>query len=176
MTPDLNVTRVGEFIKTHGIKGELSVFIANDGYVPREGKFIFVPIDSLYVPFRISSVRTKGSQSYLVSFKGLEDEKAAAMLVGNPVCVQPDEIEKSEDDEDVFYFEDLVGFTLIDNDTPAGIITDYDASTENCMFIIKRPDGTEAFVPAADELITDIDTENKILSMNLPQGLLELNA
>lgn len=176
MNPQQTLQRVGEFIKTHGIKGELSAFIANDSYTPEADKFVFVPVDGLYVPFRINSVRPKGSQSYLISFKGLSDEKNAAMLVGAPLYVQQDEIEKTDEDEDVFYFEDLVGYTLVDGDTTAGTITGYDASTENCIFIIERPDGKEAFVPAADELITDIDTDNKILSMNLPQGLLELNA
>ena len=46
--------------------------------------------------------------------------------------------------------------------------------TENSIFIVDR-DGDEVMVPATDELIVEFDTDNNLMVMDLPQGLLDLN-
>ena len=52
--------------------------------------------------------------------------------------------------------------------------TSVDLSTVNAIFIVDR-DGDEVMVPATDELIVEFDTDNNLMVMDLPQGLLDLN-
>lgn len=42
------------------------------------------------------------------------------------------------------------------------------------MFIIETPDGRNVMVPVADEYVVDIDTENRIITLDLPDGLLDI--
>ena len=49
----------------------------------------------------------------------------------------------------------------------AGEIAYIDEQTINIMFELK--DGT--LIPASEELITDIDTEKKTITLNIPEGL-----
>ena len=49
-----------------------------------------------------------------------------------------------------------------------------DEQTENAIFIIDR-DGEELMVPASDDLIVEFDLDKKVMVMDLPQGLLDLN-
>ena len=46
--------------------------------------------------------------------------------------------------------------------------------TENVLFIVEH-EGKEIMIPAADDLILDIDDENETILMDLPQGLVNID-
>ena len=77
-------------------------------------------------------------------------------------------------DSEGFYLDDLIGFTVIAGGAPVGEITDYDDSTDNVLFILRRPDGSEALIPASDDFIDSVDTQERTIAMTLPEGLLAL--
>ncbi len=80
-----------------------------------------------------------------------------------------------DNDEEGFYASDLVGYTIVHADgRPVGKITDINDSTENALFIVQLPDGTDKYIPIADELIDEINTEKRYIVMTLPEGLLDL--
>jgi len=56
-----------------------------------------------------------------------------------------------------------------------GEITDVDEKTENAIFIVDQGQNNEIMVPAADELIVEFDLDKKVMIMDLPHGLLDLN-
>ncbi|WP_368660092.1 PRC-barrel domain-containing protein, partial [uncultured Muribaculum sp.] len=60
------------------------------------------------------------------------------------------------------------------NGEPVGTITDIEDSTENALFVINRPDGQPAYIPIADELIDEINPEERYIVMTLPEGILDL--
>jgi len=170
----LALTETGTFGKPHGIKGEISASLAFDGLEPAEGDFVFARIDGLAVPFRILGVRTKGN-GYLLTLKGIKDEKSAALLANKPLLM-PD-IELEDDGSDQIYLEDLIGYTLTDNGMTIGKITGYDEPTaDNPLFVVEPAQGDTILVPASDDLICDMDFDNKTIEMNLPEGLIGLNS
>ena len=67
---------------------------------------------------------------------------------------------------------EIVGYSITDAGTgqTVGKIASIDDSTINILFCLE--DGR--LIPASEELITDIDQENRIITINIPQGLLEL--
>ena len=60
------------------------------------------------------------------------------------------------------------------NGDRVGVITDVDEQTENAIFIVDC-DGGEVMVPASDDLILEFDLDKRVMVMDLPIGLLELN-
>ena len=66
----------------------------------------------------------------------------------------------------------LVGFDIVDasDNKVVGKIASIDDTTQNILFELE--DGR--LIPASDELIDDIDTEQQIIKMNIPSGLLAL--
>ena len=69
----------------------------------------------------------------------------------------------------------FIGFELPDSDgTRVGEIIDVDEQTENAIFIVERGD-SELMVPASDDLIVEFDIDKRLMVMDLPQGLLDLN-
>ena len=67
-----------------------------------------------------------------------------------------------------------MGFTVNSSEKPIGKIIDLDDTTDNYLFIIETPDGRNVMVPVADEYVVDIDTENRIITLDLPDGLLDI--
>ena len=81
-----------------------------------------------------------------------------------------------DEDDRGLYASDLIGFTVIDDATrqTVGEITDINDSTENVLFVVATPSSATVYLPVADEFITEIDTDRRILRMNLPEGILDL--
>ena len=71
-----------------------------------------------------------------------------------------------------FFIEAIVGFDIIDASTARtiGKIAAVDDSTINILFELE--DGK--LIPASEELITDVDKHQKTITIDLPQGILEL--
>jgi 16S rRNA processing protein RimM len=61
-----------------------------------------------------------------------------------------------------------------DNGNEIGTISDIDDNTDNWLFIVQRPDGSEVMIPAHEEFIAKINQEEKTIVMDLPLGLLDL--
>ena len=170
-----DIVEIGKFNKPHGLNGEISATLDVD---PTGLSCIIVDIDGINVPFFITSTRPKNAGTTLLRIDGVDSEEAVRMFVNKPVYALSTEVSEEErTDEDGFYASDFIGYDIIDDATSGriGSITDIDDNTENVLFIVDTPDGGRAFIPVADEFITDIDTERRTLTMNLPQGLINLN-
>ncbi|MCM1067248.1 MAG: ribosome maturation factor RimM [Muribaculaceae bacterium] len=170
------VADIGNFGKPHGVKGEIAATFEPEmmAAVEAVGHF-FVELDGLLVPFFISGVRPKGSETLLLTIKGVASEPEAARFAGKAIYVEKSLLPEGEDDIDEdgnFYLDDLIGFTIVDDGRALGTVADYDDSTENVLFVVDTPRG-ELLVPAADDLIDEVDVEHRTISMTLPQGLIE---
>lgn len=171
-----DLVQIGSFFKTHGIKGELSAGFDYD-IDPADLSCIIVEIDGIPTPFFIESVR--GQNKIIVKLQDVDNADDAAELTKHDFYITKKEFERlspADDDADGFYLADLIGYSLHDTDGDAiGKIVDFDDSTANILLHIETAAGKTAYVPFADELIDSIDTENKTITMNLPEGIIGLN-
>lgn len=170
------ITEIGQTLKPHGINGEISATI--DAVVDIDSlKCIIFDIDGIYVPFFIDSYRARGSEAVLLTIDGVSDEYEAAKLCGLDIYALKTDISADANDgeSDGFYISDLIGFTVYDTEKRnIGVISDYDDSTANTLLIVKQADETSKYIPLADELIESFDIDKRIITLNLPEGLLDL--
>lgn len=167
------LTPAGEFNKPHGIKGEISASF--DLRVDVDAlKCVVAEVNGLFVPFFIDAVRSRGADAVLLTIDGITDENEAKLLSRKPLyLLNGDAALAADDEDDGFYAEDLVGFSALDEDgVVIGKIAGVDSTTANVLFVIDRPDGSEALVPVADEFIDGIDPESATITLRLPDGLL----
>lgn len=81
----------------------------------------------------------------------------------------------TDDDDGNVYLEDLIDYTIVSDHVTVGLVCDIDDSTaDNPLFVVTTATG-EILIPAAADLINDIDNENKTIIMSLPEGLINLN-
>lgn len=67
----------------------------------------------------------------------------------------------------------FVGFKVDDvRHGDLGIVTDVDDTTLNVLFVIEK-EGEELLLPAHEEFIVGVDRHNRILTVDIPEGLLD---
>lgn len=161
--------RIGTFGKPVGYKG--AVCLHTDCDIEPD-TFVFLMMDGLPVPFRITEVRPKG-EDLVVGIKGISDDRAASALNGKDVF--SDTPAQDDENDGVVYLSDLGGYRLFNTDRELGLISYVDDSTENVLLYVKADNGKEIIIPAADDFMVEVDPQNKILTMDLPEGLINLN-
>ncbi|MBQ9363508.1 MAG: 16S rRNA processing protein RimM [Bacteroidaceae bacterium] len=166
--------KIGKITKTHGLKGEMNFMFTDDIWDRTESDYIICEIDGILVPFYLEEYRFRSDTTALVKFEHLDSADAVQFLVNSDVYFENKYIEEGkEDDVSLHYF---IGFKMIDgdNETTIGTIADIDDKTENWLFIVERPDGSEVMIPAHEEFIKEIRQDEKEMIMDLPIGLLDL--
>ena len=168
---------IGHFNKPHGVAGEISATVDVDVDVLNSLSCLVSDIDGIYVPFFINACRPKTAETVLLTIDGVDDEREVARLVNKDIyALKRDYSQASDEAEaDGYPLDYFIGFELQDSDgSRVGEITDVDEQTENAIFIIDR-DGDELMVPASDDLIVEFDIDKRVMVMDLPDGLLDMN-
>ena len=169
-----DVYKIGKLTRTHGLKGEINFQFTDDVWERVDADYLICLIDGILVPLFIDEYRFKSDSTALIKFEDLDSADAVQFLVNCEVFLEKKyQEEYGEDEVSLNYF---IGFTMLDGDngTEIGTITDIDDNTENWLFIVTRPDGSEAMIPAHEEFIAEIQQEHKRMVMDLPVGLLDL--
>ncbi len=175
LLPDCIKVPVGHIVKTHGVKGELSVALESDFDTALEpGDALIMECDGLDVPFFIATIRPRGTESILLTLDEVKSEEQASLLCGKTIYVYaPADSDNDNDESDELTADQLVGYTIVDEDTAIGDIEDIREIGPDCWYFVLK--GSEKLIPIADEWISYIDQENKIVKMSLPDGLLDLS-
>lgn len=70
----------------------------------------------------------------------------------------------------------FAGFRMEDvNHGVLGEVVEVDNSTVNTLFVVECSDGEELLVPAQEEFIVGIDQKHRLITVDLPEGLLNLD-
>ena len=162
------VYRIGRLGKAHGVKGEVSFMFDDDIFDRVDADYLVLDIDGILVPFFIEEYRFRSDTVALMKFEDIDTQQRAAELTGSDVYFPRALAE--EDNAPTLAL--LVGFDLVEaNEGRAvGRIAAIDDSTANLLFELE--DGR--LIPASDELIDDIDQQRRVITMRLPEGLLDL--
>lgn len=138
-----------------------------EDFDPQENP-LFVEIGSLAVPLYMESFEKRGVSGANVRFADFDNTRRAEELLGKELFIEQAE----DEDDDEFYMEDLIGFSVEAGKLKGEIIDFYDSEL-NPLFGVDFGEG-ERLIPAAEEFIAQIDFDKGIIRMVLPEGLLEL--
>lgn len=162
--------KIGKLGKAHGIKGEVTMQVDDDVFDRVEAEYLFLELDGIMVPFFMEEYRFKSDETALVKFDGVDTQERARELTGTEVFF-PRELAEDDDSDELSYAQ-LVGYMLINNadGKEVGEIAFIDEQTMNIMF--ELTDGR--LIPASEELITDINTQGRTITLDIPDGILDL--
>ena len=170
MIKEQSVYKIGVIGKAHGVKGELSIQIDDDIFDRVDAEYLVLKLDGIFVPFFMEEYRFKSDSVALVKFEGVDTQERARELTGVEVYF-PRELAEQDENVELSYSA-LVGYTLIDDNSgkPVGTIAYVDEQTINIMFELE--DGR--LIPASEELIVDIDQQARTITLDIPEGILDL--
>lgn len=175
--------------RAHILLGTLSKVYGYEGFVvvKIEKRFIysnidvdniesvFLEIEGKLVPFFIEDLFYAGGDTIRFKFIDYDNPGRVEEFIGCSVFLvnNPDECNGNNDDVDD---KNLVGYSVVSSDSiPIGLIMDIFDNTGQYLLAVKTSNGKEVLLPLHDDLIVDIDDENKILTIKLLNELLSLN-
>lgn len=86
------------------------------------------------------------------------------------ILVDRDSLEKLP--EGVYYIADLIGLEVYTQENILiGKVEDIFSTGSNDVYVVKDEEGKEKLLPGIDEVIKQIDIENKKIIVNLIEGL-----
>jgi 16S rRNA processing protein RimM len=171
----------GEFVtlarvrKTQGRRGEVAVELHSD--VPdrfRPGLRLFaLAQDNSRRELRIEELWPH--KDFLVlKFAGIDSISDAEALIG---CeLQVPRSERAQLESGWNYVSDLIGCVVFDTGREIGKIEDVQFGTGEAPLLIVVGGNKRYEVPYAEAYLQSVDLEHKQIRMQLPEGMLELNA
>ena len=148
------VYKIGLFNKPHGIHGELQFTFTDDIFDRVDCDYLICLLDGIFVPFFDSAER-------------------ARMFTNIEVYFPVKHAEEAEDGELSWNF--FIGFRMEDiHHGLLGEVIDVDTTTVNTLFVVEGAEEEELLVPAQEEFIVGIDQKQKLITVELPEGLLNL--
>jgi len=163
---------LGRLGKPWGHQGELTVHLEEVDLdeITHAGS-IFVDIDGQRVPFFFTRIYEKGRDT-LIKFDDFNDPQSASILVGRDIYAPPGHLVDGSDES--WDPEEFVGLLVRDEKHgDLGEVTALEGNAKNPVLVIMR--GTqEVMVPLVDEMIVDINMEERSLLIRTPEGLIDL--
>lgn len=168
MISEQELIAIGTLIRTHGTSGELQCRMRSTAWEDNDPTFIILSLEQIFVPFRVTDWRTKGSNDVLLTLQGIRSEQAATRLIGSEAYMLRSDLPAEEQEQTDL--STLIGYSLHDTrHGEIGTITAIDTSTLNTL--IELSNGT--LLPLHEDFIVEISQDNKRITTRFPQGLLE---
>ena len=162
-------------VKTQGRRGEVAAEIHTD--VPdrlREGLRVFaLAEDGSRREIKIEDAWPH--KDWLVlKFAGIDSISNAEPLVGSELQVPLSE--RAELEPGAAFVSDLAGCMLVDRGRQVGVVRDVRFGAGEAPLLVVGEGKSELEIPYAQEFLVRVDLGGKRIEMNLPEGLLEVNA
>lgn len=164
----MEYTKIGVIIKPHGLKGEVAVK-SEPGIVGRYSEFksVFLSLSGAYVPYVIESLAALNKDKLKLKLLGLNSASDAELMRGNELfqLTKLLGVEKQMD---------LTGFSIIlENGDVVGMIDEVIENQAQILLVVLTNDD-EVLIPLVDDFIVEVDSKKRQITLDLPEGLLEL--
>lgn len=164
---------LGKIVSKHSFKGEVLIKLDTDQpelYDTLES--VFLEMEHGLVPFFIDRIRRHKSELLRVTFENISDETGAQSLIGKkvflPLTMLPELSGKQ------FYYHEVVGFQVQDRKQGAiGIVRRVNEHAAQAVLEVEK-DGKTILIPITDAIIEKVDRKRKTLSIDAPEGLIDL--
>lgn len=167
MLPDLEV---GQIVNTFGIKGMVKVMPFTDD-IRRFDKLnkVYIEKNKSKKEYKIEEVKYHKNM-VLIKFEGIDKIEQAEELRNSYLTVSRDSAEKLE--EGRYYIVDLLGLDVYtDEQVLLGTLDDIFNTGSNDIYVVKNKEGKQILLPAIEDVIKQVDLENKKLIVHLLPGL-----
>ncbi|MDR0970300.1 MAG: ribosome maturation factor RimM [Lentimicrobiaceae bacterium] len=162
----------GKIIKTHGLKGGLSLRVdTDDPTVYQNINYILVEMNTRLIPFFITSFKLNANKAY-ITLQDINSIEQAQELIGKDSYLPLEFLPKLNGNK--FYFHEVTGLLLVDETFgEIGTIEKVLEYPNQAVFQVFK-NGKEVLIPIQDEVIKKVDRNKKTITVKAPEGLIEL--
>ncbi len=164
---------LGCIVKVYGYEGTVTVKLekAFTENIP-ETESVFLEIEGKLVPFFISGSDFPGAGNLRLKFSGYDSFEKVNEFTGCRVFLNSPEDQKTVVSDP----DDLIGYKVFSIDNSfAGTVRKILENPGQWLISVEAEKGNEMLIPFHEDLIIKIDKKKKIIKMDLPEGLTEIN-
>lgn len=162
---------IGQIVNTFGIKGMVKIkpFTENIEQFEELEK-IYIKNKSSKKEYKIQEVKYH-KQMVLIKFEGIENPEDADLLRGSYVLINRKDAKPLE--EGTYYIVDLLGLDVYTEEgVLLGKVDDIFNTGSNDVYVVKDGLGKQVLLPGIDEVIKEVDLENKKILVHIIPGLI----
>lgn len=164
---------LGRVVRKHSFKGEVVIKLDTDEpELYKNLESVFVELGNHLVPFFIQKSSLQKGNQLRVLFEDIADETAADSIVRSDIYLPLELLPKLSGNK--FYYHEVIGFTIEDTQFgTVGVVTRINDAGSQPLFEIDR-DGKEVFIPMVDDFIKKVDRKQQLITVETPEGLIDL--
>ncbi len=162
--------KVGYVIKTHGLKGEVTIAFDSSSTLPEGHKALFILYGDQYVPHFIQNYSPRGQKAF-IKFEDISTVEDAERITGCGVFLPKKSRPKPV--KGAFYGDEVIGFQVRDNaGSVIGVVAEV-SEGPNPQLIVHHHD-KEVLIPLNGPFIQLVQKSKKEITVDLPEGLLDI--
>jgi 16S rRNA processing protein RimM len=165
---------VGKIVNTHGIRGEIKVISQTDFPDVRfaDGSSLLIIHPNLQAPVKIEIEQAREHKgTYILKLKGFNNINEVEKYKGGQLKITDEQLVDLPEDE--YYFYEIVGCTVVtDEGKTLGTISEILQPGANDVWVVERPQGKPVLIPVIDDVLLNVDIENKLVKIHLLEGLI----
>lgn len=161
---------IGQIVNTFGIKGMVKVKPFTDN-IERFNNLekIYIKNKSGQTEYKIQEIKYHKNM-VLIKFEGIENPEQADLLRNSYLIVDREIEEPLEPGR--YYIVDMIGLDVFTDDNEyLGKLEDIYNTGSNDIYVVKNELGKQVLLPAIEDVIKNIDMDNKKVIVHLIPGL-----
>lgn len=167
---------VGRIVNTHGVRGEVRILSTTDF---EEQRFVvgnrlaaFKKNDKKPTWVTIQSVR-RHKNFILLTFEGMNNINLVEPFKEGMLKVTKDQMEEDLLEENEYFYHDIIGCSVISEEGETiGEVKDILQTGANDVWVIKGTKGKEQYIPYIEDVVKDINIDDKMITIHVMEGLL----
>ena len=162
---------VGKIVNTSGLKGLLMVSPLTDDITRFEDlETIYIQKAKELIEFKIQDVKYNKNM-VLLKLEGIDDITEAEKYKNCYIKINREDAVELE--EDSYFIVDIIGSEVFTEEgEDLGKVVDVLQTGSNDVYTVKTLDGKEILLPAIEDVIKNVDIENKKIVIHLMEGLI----
>lgn len=169
----MDLLEVGKIVNTHGLRGEVKVVPWTDyPEVFEDIETVYIKKKSDYERLDIAGIKYQ-KNNLIIRFAQLKDINEAEKYKNRVLYAERASL--GELPEGVYYIADLIGLDVVKEDgEKVGVISDVFNTGSNDIYEVKREGQKNLLLPVIDDVVLNIDVENKKVTVRMMEGLEDL--
>ena len=172
----VDLLKVGKIKEPFGLKGHVRVFLFSDDYSWFDQiTKIYASIDGKMEELTIENIRIE-AKGVVVLFKEIKDRNRADDITGNELFLEKAFFKSSDHDKP--FLVELLNFKVIDKSVgEIGYVQSFNSNGIQDLLVVALASQQDVLVeiPFVDNYVIKLDRKLKVIEMDLPEGLLEIN-
>ena len=166
---------IGFVAKKHSFNGVLSIKL--DGTIINDYKSlecVYIEIEGQLIFYRIEHSSIQKKIFLKLKLEDVDNDNAAKALIKKHVYVLKKNVTQLK--SHIFFNFQITGFKVQDKEENyIGLVHEINISSTQPILIVFNEEKKEIMIPLVDNFIVTVNKKNQIITVDLPEGLIDIN-